>query len=117
MTRCVWWRIESIVFISSFLTLCAAIAPPQALFDLQAHNKHGRLGAVASENRVCSQIGIDLLQAGGNAADAVGECLPFLQALLTAAAAHWDHSVHWRNGSAIPPKIHCGRAEIPRLPS
>lgn len=30
-----------------------------------------RLGAVASENRVCSQIGIDLLKAGGNAADAV----------------------------------------------
>lgn len=29
------------------------------------------LGAVASENKVCSQIGIDLLKAGGNAADAV----------------------------------------------
>lgn len=32
---------------------------------------HDRLGAVASENKVCSQIGIDLLKAGGNAADAV----------------------------------------------
>lgn len=31
-----------------------------------------RLGAVASENKVCSQIGIDLLKAGGNAVDAVG---------------------------------------------
>ena len=31
----------------------------------------GRLGAVASECKVCSQVGIDLLRAGGNAADAV----------------------------------------------
>ena len=30
-----------------------------------------KLGAVASENKLCSQIGIDMLQAGGNAADAV----------------------------------------------
>ena len=30
-----------------------------------------RLGAVASENRECSTIGIDLLRDGGNAADAV----------------------------------------------
>ena len=32
---------------------------------------HDRLGAVASENKICSQIGIDLIQAGGNAADAL----------------------------------------------
>ena len=32
---------------------------------------HDRLGAVASENRICSQIGIDLIKAGGNAADAL----------------------------------------------
>ncbi|KAL8706972.1 MAG: hypothetical protein Q9201_000020 [Fulgogasparrea decipioides] len=31
---------------------------------------HDRLGAVASESRLCTQIGIDLLKAGGNAADA-----------------------------------------------
>ncbi|KAK8064351.1 gamma-glutamyltranspeptidase [Apiospora phragmitis] len=30
-----------------------------------------KLGAVASESSVCSQIGVDLLQAGGNAADAL----------------------------------------------
>jgi gamma-glutamyltranspeptidase len=28
-------------------------------------------GAVASENSICSRIGIDLMKAGGNAADAV----------------------------------------------
>ena len=31
----------------------------------------GTLGAVASESKICSQIGIDLLKAGGNAADAL----------------------------------------------
>lgn len=36
--------------------------------------KQDRLGAVASENSICSRIGIELLKAGGNAADAV--CLP-----------------------------------------
>ena len=30
-----------------------------------------RIGAVASENRLCSQIGTNLLTSGGNAADAV----------------------------------------------
>ncbi len=30
-----------------------------------------KLGAVASESSICSNIGIDLLKAGGNAADAV----------------------------------------------
>lgn len=33
-----------------------------------------QLGAVASESEICSQIGIDLLNEGGNAADAV-RCL------------------------------------------
>lgn len=31
----------------------------------------GKKGAVASENGICSQIGIDLLRRGGNAADAL----------------------------------------------
>ena len=31
-----------------------------------------KLGAVASESAVCTQIGIDLIKDGGNAADAVG---------------------------------------------
>lgn len=30
-----------------------------------------QLGAVASENKICSQIGLDLLKEGGNAADTV----------------------------------------------
>ena len=37
----------------------------------QHHDEHDKNGAVASENKICSQIGIDLLKVGGNAADAV----------------------------------------------
>jgi len=32
---------------------------------------HDKLGAVASESAVCSKVGIELLEKGGNAADAV----------------------------------------------
>ena len=35
----------------------------------------GHLGAVASESSVCSNIGIDILKEGGNAADAVCQSL------------------------------------------
>ena len=33
---------------------------------------YDNLGAVACESKLCTQVGIDLLKAGGNAADAVG---------------------------------------------
>lgn len=36
---------------------------------LSSHN--AKLGAVASESAVCSNVGIDMLKDGGNAADAV----------------------------------------------
>lgn len=56
-----------------FFLPSAALPPPQLLLDLQTQPKSlDQLGAVASENRVCSQIGINLLKAGGNAADAGG---------------------------------------------
>jgi len=35
------------------------------------HSKDPKLGAVASESSVCSEIGIDTLKKGGNAADAL----------------------------------------------
>ena len=73
MTFNFWWRIGlfiSICFLPPFAS--AALAPAQALVHFQNQEiNNDRLGAVASENRVCSQIGIDLLKAGGNAADAV----------------------------------------------
>ena len=44
---------------------------------------NNKLGAVASENKVCSQIGIDLLKAGGNAADAVSLAFHLIGAMLS----------------------------------
>jgi hypothetical protein len=41
----------------------------------EAHQQYApdSLGAVASESSICSNIGIDLLRQGGNAADAVSD--------------------------------------------
>lgn len=56
------------------LALPCGATPQQAVLGGLRGQKvnNNRLGAVASENKVCSRIGIDLLKAGGNAADAVG---------------------------------------------
>ncbi|KXL48643.1 hypothetical protein M433DRAFT_56714 [Acidomyces richmondensis BFW] len=40
---------------------------PSPSFD----SDHDKLGAVASENSICTKIGIDILKAGGNAADSM----------------------------------------------
>ena len=40
-------------------------------FPLHNRDQGSQRGAVASENTLCSQIGINLFNAGGNAADAV----------------------------------------------
>jgi gamma-glutamyltranspeptidase/glutathione hydrolase len=50
--------------LTHFLSSQSALASPTPL-------QEPRLGAVASESSICSQIGINLLKAGGNAADAV----------------------------------------------
>ena len=55
-----------------FFPTCGATPQQAILGGLRGEEvNNNRLGAVASENKVCSQIGIDLLKAGGNAADAV----------------------------------------------
>jgi gamma-glutamyltranspeptidase/glutathione hydrolase len=51
------------VLATLFLAVSSTAAPSKATSD--------KLGAVSSENYICSQIGIGLLQAGGNAADAL----------------------------------------------
>lgn len=43
-------------------------------FESRQHQENGKLGAVASESSICSQIGVRLIKDGGNAADAV--CFP-----------------------------------------
>ena len=50
----------------------AVLANPISQAGIQAAKyPPGHLGAVASESSICSDIGIELLKQGGNAADAV----------------------------------------------
>ena len=44
-------------------------APGFGMKDTLFDPDRNKLGAVASENSICSNIGIDMLKAGGNAAD------------------------------------------------
>ena len=61
---CIWASLLPLVWTFS--------SSQQILKDTQnPQTTHDKLGAVASENKICSQIGIDLLNSGGNAADAV----------------------------------------------
>ena len=60
------------------LLVPAALVQGHATVELEARGKHNssddcapKLGAVASESAVCSHIGTELLEKGGNAADAV----------------------------------------------
>ena len=49
-----------------------ALVAAQVALSIPVLAKHeGKLGAVASESTICSRIGTRLLEAGGNAADAV----------------------------------------------
>ncbi|KAL5121996.1 hypothetical protein ACEQ8H_000212 [Pleosporales sp. CAS-2024a] len=53
---------------AGLLTLQTALAAPSAPVPVLSAGHHG---AVASESSICSNIGIDLLKQGGNAADAL----------------------------------------------
>lgn len=66
-------RLESVLLcVSAFIAIVYLLATQLLATDLTGHESgHHRLGAVASESKICTQIGIDLLKAGGNAADAV----------------------------------------------
>ena len=59
----------------SALSFSARSSAQQQPFSGQDHDRSeyapDHLGAVASESNICSQIGIDLLKVGGNAADAL----------------------------------------------
>lgn len=73
---CSWNQRPLLLLILIHFGLGHAGEPSQKLLGSESRQQksHNRLGAVASENKVCSQIGIDLLKAGGNAADAVRSC-------------------------------------------
>ena len=64
--------IASFGFVLFFLLLHLTISKlPNDAFVPPSATVTNQLGAVASESKPCTQIGIDLLSAGGNAADAV----------------------------------------------
>ncbi len=92
---------------SSFVTLAVGGVVSQALVgDLQVEGgsmvqKYApdQRGAVASENYICSNIGVELLERGGNAADAVGLLDKFATFTLTHAdigSACWHRLLRWR---------------------
>ncbi|KAL8791956.1 MAG: hypothetical protein Q9195_005445 [Heterodermia aff. obscurata] len=55
----------------AFIGFCYLLAGQLSSRDVgELQVDHGKLGAVASESKLCTQVGIDLLKAGGNAADA-----------------------------------------------
>ena len=70
----------SIIMLSLLQLACALVVPPllqQAGANPvpAVHQSYapGHRGAVASESKICTDIGIELLQQGGNAADAVSQ--------------------------------------------
>ncbi|MCJ1303160.1 hypothetical protein MMC08_005967 [Hypocenomyce scalaris] len=62
MVLCAWSLLASLAL--------AAVSQLALSSSTPYKYEHDQLGAVASENSICSNIGIDLLKAGGNAADA-----------------------------------------------
>ncbi len=56
---------------ATLLFLALGIATKGTWANLDPVCDDAKLGAVASESSVCSQIGIDVLKEGGNGADAV----------------------------------------------
>ena len=72
----------SSVFVGLGLFVPSLWAYPAPLHDQE-------LGAVASESSVCSNIGIDILKEGGNAADAVNSIsIPILTTCTNTNTAH-----------------------------
>ena len=90
----------SVLLWSLFFALTYGATPHQTVLGGQEVNNN-KLGAVASENKVCSQIGIDLLKAGGNAADAVRLLFRLVNALLTRLEARWHGALCWRHRQGL----------------
>jgi gamma-glutamyltranspeptidase / glutathione hydrolase len=69
-------KVITVMAVASIAPHVLAHPAPHDTYPNPQHHARDKLGAVASESSVCSQIGVDLLKAGGNAADAVSEtCL------------------------------------------
>ena len=76
--------------------------------EIEAYHVSDKKGAVASESAVCSRIGVDLIQSGGNAADAVSFAFhPDSQILLTGtfSLAGWKSPLRWSDWFVLKPII------------
>ena len=62
---CIWTLLVVRVLAGTQVVLEESVSPSTC---------DGKLGAVSCEHSRCSQVSIELLEAGGNAADAVGSC-------------------------------------------
>ena len=62
VTLCLWALLAALALAATQTAL--GVSPPQRVDG-------DKIGAVASEHKTCSKIGIDILKMGGNAADAV----------------------------------------------
>ena len=65
------WSLFSTIVCASLVSQVALANPLPKAGNYAPQYAPGHLGAVASESSICSEIGIDLLKQGGNAADAV----------------------------------------------
>jgi hypothetical protein len=62
--------------------------------SIHSFDKQVKSGAVASEDKACSQIGIDLMKAGGNAADAVCSSSESSKSMLTVTfVGDWNYAL------------------------
>jgi gamma-glutamyltranspeptidase/glutathione hydrolase len=66
-----FWSMLSAIVCAGLVGQVALASPLPKAGNYAPHYAPDHLGAVASESSICSQVGIDLLKQGGNAADAV----------------------------------------------
>ena len=107
-----YFKPPSILIWSILFVFTRGATPHQAVLgDLRGQEvNNNKLGAVASENKVCSQIGIDLLKAGGNAADAVSPTSFLVGAMLMRVEARRHSALCWRHRQGLLPQSLEGRS-------
>ena len=71
MLPCLFLRIALLSAIGGPSVLGILASANAQLRSTSQYEENDKLGAVASESSVCSRIGVDLIKAGGSAADAL----------------------------------------------
>jgi hypothetical protein len=115
------WSLFSTIVCAGLVSQVALANPLPKAGKYAPQHAPGHLGAVASESSICSEIGIDLLKQGGNAADAVSSPAkiytyfifisntnsswvpPFVSASLVCTTAASEAGVScWQEGRMVP---------------